>query len=148
MFLSPFFFLSLAQIDYQLSVWCSPVVDLSYMMALVRFDHTSLGSLRSELIAFYHEQLVSALTAIGYMKAPPSLLDLNVELLKHGAINIAIWINFFPFLFVDWSTMSADDMMGNESDRTRNFKKSLFKSPVLRKMLEQEMKRWKVMGWW
>jgi hypothetical protein len=118
------------------------------MMGLVKLDDTSFDTLKGELIAFYHQQLVAALKSIGYMKAPPTLLDLNVELLKHGAMNIAIWINFFPFLFIDWNTMSVDDMMGDDSERSRNFKKNLYNSPSLKKLLQKEMKAWAHKGWW
>lgn len=133
--------------DYQLSVWCSPVIDLTYMMGLCRFIDGN-DSIKEEMVVFYHQELVKALNSIGYMKAPPTLLDINVELLKHGAMNIAIWINFFPFLFIDWSTMSTDDMMGNDSERSRNFKKNLYNSPMLKKLIQKEMKTWMYKGWW
>jgi hypothetical protein len=117
------------------------------MMGLCRLTDAN-DSIKDEMVVFYHHELVKALNSIGYMKAPPSLLDLNVELLKHGAMNIAIWINFFPFLFIDWSTMSTDDMMGNDSEKSRNFKKSLYNSPILQKLIQKEMKTWMYKGWW
>ncbi|KAG5674474.1 hypothetical protein PVAND_004443 [Polypedilum vanderplanki] len=135
-------------VDYQLSVWCSAVVDLTYMMGLVKFDESSSDEVKDELIVFYHQQLVTALKSIGYMKAPPTLLDLNVELLKHGAMNIAVWINFFPFLFIDWSKMNTDDLIGQNDEQGRNFKKNLFKSPVLKSLLKKEMRKWALKGWW
>lgn len=46
---------------------------------------------------FFQKELENALKSIGYMKNAPSLLDINMELLKHGALNIAMWINFYPF---------------------------------------------------
>lgn len=117
------------------------------MMGLFRFSETD-NSIKEEMIVFYHQELVKALNSIGYMKTPPSLLDVNVELLKHGAINIAIWINYFPFLFIDWSTMSVEDMLGNDSEKSRNFKKNLYNSPVMQKLIQKEMKLWMFKGWW
>jgi hypothetical protein len=135
------------QVDYQLNVWCSPVVDLTFMMGLFKFSD-NYSDLKADMVAFYHQELVNALKFIGYMKIPPSLLDVNIELLKHGSMNIAIWINFFPFLFIDWDKVSVDDMMANDSEKSRNFKKNLFNSPVLRSYLQSEMKQWMLKGWW
>lgn len=135
-------------LDYQLNVWCSPTVDLTYVMGLVKFDDKTDVNLKAELIVFYHQELLSALKSIGYMKTPPTLLDLNVELLRHGAMNITLWINFFPFLFVNWETMSIEEMLGVDSEKSRNFKKSLYNSPVLKSMLQREMKSWMLKGWW
>lgn len=116
-------------------------------MGIVKFDNTN-DTIQEELIVFYHQELVNALKSIGYMRNPPSLVDINVELLKHGAMNIAIWINFFPFMFIDWETMSADDMMGTDTEKSRKFKKNLYNSPVLRAHLQREMKSWMYKGWW
>ncbi|CAH1709563.1 unnamed protein product [Chironomus riparius] len=134
-------------VDYQLNVWCSPVVDLTYMMGLFKIADNYTDQ-KAEIVVFYHQELVNALKSIGYMKPPPSLLDVNIELLKHGSMNIAIWINFFPFMFIDWETVSVDDMMANDSEKSRNFKKNLYNSPVLRSLLKSEMRQWMLKGWW
>jgi hypothetical protein len=117
------------------------------MMGLFRLQDVE-EDFKEKLIMFYHQELVDALKSVGYMKAPPSLLDLNVELVKHGALNIALWINFFPFLFIDWEKMQVEDMMGNDSERTRNFKKNLYNSPVLKALIQKDMKLWTYKGWW
>lgn len=39
---------------------------------------------RNELIQFYYKEFVQTLDKIGYLKQPPTLLDLHLELLKHG----------------------------------------------------------------
>lgn len=116
-------------------------------MGLVRFENNNADQ-KAEIIVLYQKELENALKSIGYMKSPPSLLDINVELLKHGAMNIAIWINFFPFLFIDWETISSEDLMGNNSEKSRNFRKSLYSSPVLKEILQKEMKQWMLKGWW
>lgn len=41
---------------------------------------------RPELIKLYHDAFVGTLTKLGFMKTPPSLLDLNMELLRNGAL--------------------------------------------------------------
>lgn len=100
-----------------------------------------------ELIMFYHEEFVRTLKAFGYMKPPPTLLDVNVELLKHGAVNVLLMIFFIPFSFVDWSKMSIDDMMATDNDRSKNFKKNLYNIPACKMLLQREMKSWVHKGW-
>lgn len=39
---------------------------------------------REELIKFYHDSFVDTLNKLGFLKPIPSLLELNVELLKNG----------------------------------------------------------------
>ena len=136
------------QIDFQTNVWCSPVVDLSYIMGVFRLNESK--DIKDELVVLYHQELVKALKSIGYLKQPPTLLELNVDLLKHGSLNVAMWIVFYPFQFVDWSKMKAEDMMGAESDneRSRNFRKDLYRHPELQKLIKEEMKNWMYKGWW
>lgn len=100
-----------------------------------------------ELIMFYHQEFVKALKAFGHMKAPPSLLDLNLEVLRHGPISVVIYVTFVPFAFMDWSKMSPEDMFGGEGERAKNFKKSLYEHPTCRKILQREMKNWLHKGW-
>lgn len=116
-------------------------------MGLFQNDE-KIDELKKEVIVLYHQELVSALKSIGYIKQPPSLLDVNVELLKHGALNVALWINFFPFLYIDWSTMTVDDMMGQDSEKSREFRKGLYETPILKILIRQEMKNWMYNGWW
>lgn len=116
-------------------------------MGLYRFDESPSEN-KNDVIIFYHRELVKALKSIGYIKAPPSLLDINVELLKHGSMNVAFWIVFYPYRFIDWSTMSVEDIMGNDSERSRNFKKKMYEFPALKRGIQSEMKKWMYKGWW
>jgi hypothetical protein len=100
-----------------------------------------------EIVMFYHQEFIKALKSFGYLKPPPSLLDLNIELLRHGAVNVLLMICFIPFSFVDWNTMTAEDIMGNDSDRAKNFKKKLYEHPICKKLLQNEMKTWVHKGW-
>lgn len=116
------------------------------MFSVVKRDEE--GNLPAEeLIMFYHQEFVKTLKTFGYLKSPPSLLDVNVELLKHGAMSVLLSICFIPFNFVDWENMTAEDMLGNDSERSRNFKKSLYEHPVCKMLLQKEMKSWIHKGW-
>lgn len=56
---------------------------------------------RDELIYVYHETLSLLLQRLDYKKSIPSLVDLQVELLKHGALGkeqrVVLWNHGFEF---------------------------------------------------
>jgi hypothetical protein len=91
----------------------------------------------------YHQELVNALKAVGYSKAPPSLLDVNLELLKHGAFRIALWICFYPVMFYGWKYLMEPD-----TQSSREFKKNLYSTSPLKEILQKEMSVWAAKGWW
>lgn len=41
---------------------------------------------REELIRLYYDEFVGTLGKLGYLKTPPSLLDLQIELLRNGVL--------------------------------------------------------------
>ncbi|CRL00979.1 CLUMA_CG014162, isoform A [Clunio marinus] len=133
-------------IDYQISVYCSPAIDLAYVFGIIMRDENGNVPM-NDLIVFYHEEFVKTLKAFGYMKTLPSLLDLNIELLKHGQITILLKVCFIPFAFVDWSTMKVEDMMATDGDKAKEFKKKLFEIPAVKTLLQNEMKEWMYKGW-
>lgn len=100
-----------------------------------------------DLIMFYHQNFVKALKTFGYMRSPPSLLDLNVELLKHGAINTLMSICFLPFSFIDWETFKVEDLIGNDSESRKNFKVKMYEHPTVKALLQRDMKSWVNKGW-
>lgn len=73
------------QIDFQFCFYGSPVVDLLWTLYFVASNEVR-DKHREQLIQVYHEAFVGTLDKLGYLKTPPSLLELNVELLKSGVL--------------------------------------------------------------
>ncbi|KAG5668114.1 hypothetical protein PVAND_016067 [Polypedilum vanderplanki] len=95
--------------DYQVAIYATPAVDLSY--ALYNFVSDDNRENRyDELLKVYHEQFVEALKKFGYIKAPPTLLDLQVEMMKNGNVQVLLGVCFYPFLLFDFSTLTAEDV--------------------------------------
>lgn len=114
------------------------------MLGIVKRDEN--GELPvEELILFYHQEFVKTLKTFGFMKTPPSLLDLNVELLKHGALNVILSTCFIPFSFLDWDKVTAEDVIGTGDDT--DFKRSMFRHPMCKRLLQRDMKSWVHKGW-
>lgn len=80
--------------------WGSPCIDLYYLLHLVAARDVTENH-RDEIISYYYQELVKALKDIGYMTKPPNMLDLNVELLKNGFLEVMIAVCFMPFMFMD-----------------------------------------------
>lgn len=77
----------LFQLDFQLTKWASPSIDIMYLLYMVASTET-LDNYRDQIILHYYNEFISSLKSIGYMNKPPPMLDLNVELLKNGFLGI------------------------------------------------------------
>ncbi|GAB0087172.1 LOC111597534 [Sergentomyia squamirostris] len=93
-------------LDYQISFWGSPAIDLIYVLYAIGDDETRAR--RGELLSIYHASFCEYLNLLGCLKKPPSLLDLNMDLLKNGAAEILLGICFLPFMAIDFSKMDMD----------------------------------------
>lgn len=126
------------QIDYQISVHATPAIDLIYAL----YFFVSAGNRqkhRADIIATYHRQFVESLKKFGYLKAPPSLIDLQVELLRNGNLEVLVAICMSVFFLFDISTMTAEDMDMGEG--TKRAKRRMYQSPVFREIIMKELPR-------
>uniref|UniRef100_A0A182R5T9 CHK domain-containing protein n=1 Tax=Anopheles funestus TaxID=62324 RepID=A0A182R5T9_ANOFN len=89
-------------LDFQLSVWGTPAIDLIYAM----YNSVSINTReqhRDELINFYYEELIECLKKFGYLRKFPTLLEINLEMLKCGHLEFLLAATFVPFMCVDIS---------------------------------------------
>lgn len=137
---------SIFQIDFQLCCYCSPAVDLSYIFGMVKMDEDK-NYPKEELITFYHQEFVKALTIFGYTKPPPTLLDINLEIMKNGKLNVLLAICFAPFAFIDWQTTTVDELFTTDSEKSRSVRRKLFEHPDCKALIQRDMKSWLHKGW-
>lgn len=93
---------------------------------------------RNKIILFYYETFVSTLEKLGYTKQPPTLNDLNVELVKHGALGAQICICYLPYLLCEWSEVDADVMFVVNED-TESSKIQLYQNKAVADLLAAEL---------
>lgn len=63
---------------------------------------------------------MESLKKFGYLKAPPSLIDLQVELLRNGNLEVLMAICFKIFFYFDMEKVTPEDMdMGEGSARAK-----------------------------
>uniref|UniRef100_A0A182KBX1 CHK domain-containing protein n=1 Tax=Anopheles christyi TaxID=43041 RepID=A0A182KBX1_9DIPT len=84
-------------VDFQNCVVGSPIIDLVYFLAASPALEV-LEKHRDELVYIYHETLVLLLQKMGYIKSVPTLLELQVELLKHGSLQVIYALTVSPFM--------------------------------------------------
>lgn len=85
------------QVDYQNSFVGSPVIDLLYFLT-TSVNPEVLEVHRNDLIYAYHDSLDVVLTTFGYKGHKPTLLELQVELLKKGALEVIFTLTAAPYL--------------------------------------------------
>lgn len=116
-------------------------------MAITKFDEENEFH-NDELIIFYHDEFAKAVKQFGYLKSPPSLLDLNVELLRHGEFAMVQNIVFIPFLFMDPDAVNAEDYIAaDKRDESLKLKIKLMQQPSCEKLLKRALKSWVAKGY-
>ncbi|XP_058821559.1 uncharacterized protein LOC131683527 [Topomyia yanbarensis] len=84
-------------VDFQNCVVGSPIIDLVYFLTSSP-SYDVLEKSKDELVYIYYETLALLLQRLNYKKTIPSLIDLQVELLKHGALEVILSLTTAPFL--------------------------------------------------
>lgn len=102
-----------------------------------------------DIIVFYHQEFVKTLHTFGFAEPIPSLIDVNVELVRHGRTNVLMQIVFIPFAFVDWTTARIEDFMGtNENDeKAKVLKTALYNHPICKAVMQRTLKSFVHKGW-
>jgi len=82
-------------------------------------------------LSIYHKQFVEALKKFGYLKQPPTLLDLQVEILRNGHLQATNFMHMFPLSIMDLKDFKGDGMdtgfhvMMMKAYKNENYKKIL-----------------------
>lgn len=98
-------------LDFQISTWGSPAVDIIYSL----YNSVSIETRdnhRDELIKFYYDEFVKALKMFKYQGKVPSLIDLRVEITKCGHLETFLTTMFLPLLI-----LTPEEMMPQLTDQ-------------------------------
>ena len=90
-----------------------------------------------EILFIYHEQFVEALKKFGYLKQPPSLLDLQTEILKNGHLQATNFMHMFPLSIMDLDDFKGDGMEAGFS----GMMKKAYQNENYKKILKRNLKR-------
>ncbi|XP_058822379.1 uncharacterized protein LOC131683970 [Topomyia yanbarensis] len=102
-------------LDYQLSIWGSPAIDIIYSLYNMCSTETR-DNHRDELIKFYYDEFVASLNKFGYLGKIPPLINLHVEILKNGHLETFLASTFLPFMMVTFEEMMGDQLNQNPDE--------------------------------
>jgi aminoglycoside phosphotransferase (APT) family kinase protein len=108
-------------VDYQISNYGSPIMDLCYFL----FSSTQFEIKLSEFeyfFQYYHENLTECLTKLGYTKRMPKLNELFMDFYKRGFFGrscpvVSILLNVVTYILSDCSFRSNIRAIGHRSAR-------------------------------
>ncbi|KAG5668058.1 hypothetical protein PVAND_016014 [Polypedilum vanderplanki] len=134
-------FCDMIMLDFQACVFATPAVDLTY--ALYNFlSDENRQKYRDEFLAIYHQQFVDSLKKFGYKKQPPSLIDLQVEMIRNGNLQVISAICLKYLSYFDYKTLEPDDL----ANGMRSIKEKAFNSDGFKKMISEELPRFLYCG--
>lgn len=126
------------QLDFQLAKWGSPCIDIFYLLYMVASEEARES--RDEIVAHYYKEFVATLKNIGYMLKPPTILELNLELLKNGFMEVVIAVCFLPYLFLDPHSQDVELAYENGVEGTM-VRKSLYRNEDYKKAISKLVSR-------
>uniref|UniRef100_A0A182SC30 CHK kinase-like domain-containing protein n=1 Tax=Anopheles maculatus TaxID=74869 RepID=A0A182SC30_9DIPT len=124
-------------LDFQMSCWASPVIDLhSFLFSSVQAD-LKLPKL-NYFLRYYQEQLVENLVLLGYRKPLPTLQQLLVDFNDHLMLGLIDTMLALPFALVpDSDDASLDTAIENSSEAGQRFQKLLLDNEELKLQMKQ-----------
>ncbi|XP_050079388.1 uncharacterized protein LOC126567200 [Anopheles maculipalpis] len=129
-------------LDFQASCWSTPAIDLYYLLNNI-VHYKVKAAHKDDLISFYHAEFVGTLKALGYLGYIPTMLDLQIELLRNGFLDILHYTCFLQFRFFDFSKIPPEKLasgevgnLGLESEDYQALMKSLLPTYLHKGLLE------------
>lgn len=123
-------------LDYQVSVLASPCVDLFYALYNMISDENR-RTRRNEIIHDYHVEFSNTLKSLSFNGKIPTLHELQLELLRHGQMEVVKCVCFQIFFLLDTSKLS--DYMGSLDSKM--LKAKLFNEPRFKNFIKAELPR-------
>lgn len=123
-------------LDYQVSVLASPCVDLFYALYNMISDENR-RTRRTEIIHDYYVEFSNTLRRLNFIGKVPTLQDLQIELLRHGQMEVVKCVCFQIFFLLD--TAKLGEYMG--SGDSKMLKAKLFNEPRFKSFIKAELPR-------
>ncbi|XP_058448690.1 uncharacterized protein LOC131428663 [Malaya genurostris] len=126
-------------VDYAVGFFGSPAIDLSYLLFTSSSDDVTTDQF-DLLLQHYHSELVDCLTKLGYSKKMPTLIDIQVEMLRKGFAGI-MFVTFLIPLRLNEDTANADlgNLLGS-SEEAIQFRRNMFSHPKYKGRMEYLLK--------
>uniref|UniRef100_A0A182XXH1 CHK kinase-like domain-containing protein n=1 Tax=Anopheles stephensi TaxID=30069 RepID=A0A182XXH1_ANOST len=123
-------------IDYQLSFWSSPAMDLLYFIFTSVNGDLKLSQM-DYMIQHYHEQLIDSLKFLEYGGALPLLKDLHSDIVEHHLFGLMISFSILPVCLMEKSDDASMDIMMDQGDAGVAFKLRMYNNPAYVKQMQK-----------
>ncbi|XP_058055650.1 uncharacterized protein LOC131207058 [Anopheles bellator] len=125
-------------IDYQLSFWCSPAIDLLYFMC-TSVNGNERFTQMDYLVHYYHKHLVRELTFLEYSGEIPTLPELHSDLIAHHLYGFVVSFSILPMVLMEKTDDASMDLMLDQGDAGLAFKLKMYNNPAYVRQMEQIM---------
>lgn len=123
-------------LDFQTCVFASPAIDLTSALYNFLSDSNRIKH-RDEFIAVYHKQFVNTLKQFGYNKHMPTLMDLQIEMLRNGNLQVITAICLKYLSYFDYKSLEPEDL----TNGMKSIKIKAFNTEGFKKMISEELPR-------
>uniref|UniRef100_A0A182N4H1 CHK domain-containing protein n=1 Tax=Anopheles dirus TaxID=7168 RepID=A0A182N4H1_9DIPT len=122
-------------VDYATGFFGSPAIDLSYLLYTSAANDVTVEDF-DLLLQHYHAELVDTLAKLKYGKRMPTLLDIQVEMLRKGHNGVMFTTFLIPLrLLEDTANADLGGLLGKTEEAVA-FRKRLFSHPKYQDRME------------
>uniref|UniRef100_A0A3F2YWK5 CHK domain-containing protein n=1 Tax=Anopheles epiroticus TaxID=199890 RepID=A0A3F2YWK5_9DIPT len=121
-------------LDYQICCWTSPAIDLYYLLDMIPTQELK-DQYRSELIYMYYQQFSDYLQRLGFLGKIPTLLDLQIELLRYAGLEMFHYAIFSSFRYMDQSAIDIEALLKGELGNP------VLNNPEFKEIMHRELTR-------
>ncbi|ETN60248.1 Juvenile hormone-inducible protein [Anopheles darlingi] len=122
-------------VDYATGFFGSPAIDLSYLLFTSAANDVTVDDF-DLLLQHYHAELVDTLTKLKYGKRIPTLLDIQIEMLRKGHNGVMFSTFLIPLrLLEDTANADLGGLLGR-SEEAIAFRQRLFSHPRYQDRME------------
>lgn len=114
-------------IDFQISQWSSPVVDLIFIL-FTSCQAQVIVEEGEDLVKLYHSELVKCLETLKCKKNAPSLEDIQTELKKRGALGVIYMTESLALSKAETGISLSLETLAGDSEESQQARKELFSS--------------------
>uniref|UniRef100_A0A2C9GW51 CHK kinase-like domain-containing protein n=1 Tax=Anopheles farauti TaxID=69004 RepID=A0A2C9GW51_9DIPT len=132
-------------IDYQLSFWSSPAIDLLYFMFSSVSGEHRLPKM-NHLIQYYHENLIEGLQFLEYRGKMPLLKDLHSDITAHHLFGFTMSFSILPICLMEKTEDASMDLILDTDDAGIAFKLKMYNNPEYKRQMTEIMEYFYNMG--
>ncbi|XP_063706889.1 uncharacterized protein LOC134835833 [Culicoides brevitarsis] len=124
-------------LDFQFCLWNSCSIDLAYFNFMV--CNAEARERRAEMMQYYYDEFSGTLKKLGYLGRIPTLLDINIDYLKNGIIELMLTTGMMMLLFADFSQIKTEEMFDMTDPLAMH--RITMRNPEYTKIMQEELKR-------